>query len=263
MQEHLLELYTKYMRQAIHTATITHEQFQAISRTIFPISADEQIGVIGWSSLSASIADTVIHEQIAYFREQAMPFEWKYFSYDTPPDLPERLLAAGLLPEEEEAVMLLPIADAPEQLRTHPDHDIRRITTAEAMIGADAIHEAIWGEKNRVSQHLLPIIEKNPDSVSLYIAYVDDIAVSYGRVEFPPDPNPVASIWGGSTLPEYRRRGIYTELVAIRMQEAQSRGYSYLNVDANPTTSMPILEKLGFIRICTSIPFIWTPEKAQ
>jgi GNAT superfamily N-acetyltransferase len=72
--------------------------------------------------------------------------------------------------------------------------------------------------------------------------------VSYSRIDFPRN-NPFASIWGGSTLPDYRGRGLYSALIAARLQEAEKRGYQYLTVDANPETSMPILQKLGFVTI--------------
>ena len=47
-----------------------------------------------------------------------------------------------------------------------------------------------------------------------------------------------ASLWGGSTLTEYRGRGIYKALVARRADEAAERGFRYLQVE-RPRTAGP------------------------
>ena len=52
-------------------------------------------------------------------------------------------------------------------------------------------------------------------------------------------------LWGGSTLPEYRKQGLYTALVKARVQEAIERGIRYLTIDASPM-SRAVLEKFGF-----------------
>src|SRR5262245_32022070 len=61
---------------------------------------------VEWSDLTEDDADTVIAEQLAYFTERGRAVEWKYYGYDKPADLPDRLRAAGLQPGEEEALMV-------------------------------------------------------------------------------------------------------------------------------------------------------------
>ena len=39
---------------------------------------------------------------------------------------------------------------------------------------------------------------------------------------------------------------------------AAARGYRYLQVDASPD-SRPILERLGFIRLARTTPYVWEP----
>jgi predicted acetyltransferase len=58
-------------------------------------------------------------------------------------------------------------------------------------------------------------------------------------------PTQFASLWGGSTLPAYRKHGLYTAVLAVRAQEARRRGYRFLTIDASPM-SRPIVEKHGF-----------------
>ena len=223
-------------------------------------------GALSYSELDANNADDAIQEMLEIIKEHGYPFEWKLYDYDTPQDLGERLAKYGFSADEVEAVMVLPIADAPAQLLEAPQVDIRKVTTPEMFRQLDEVYYEIWKDDpfsdatpNKMSEWLLPRHETAPDSLSIYLVYVDDIPVSYGRVEFAPD-NPFASIWGGSTLPAYRRRGIYTQLVAVRLQEAKARGCKYLQVDARMDTSMPILAKLGFLHIGTATAYNWSPD---
>jgi len=67
-----------------------------------------------------------------------------------------------------------------------------------------------------------------------------------------------ASLWGGSTLPSWRRRGIYRALVAARARLAVASGYRYLQVDASDN-SRPILERLGFVGLTVTVPYVFRP----
>ena len=84
---------------------------------------------------------------------------------------------------------------------------------------------------------------------------VDGQPVSGGRVDFE-DGVEFAGLFGGITLPEYRGRGLYRATVARRAELARERGYRWLYSDALPT-SRPILERLGFVPLTTTTPFVF------
>ena len=67
-----------------------------------------------------------------------------------------------------------------------------------------------------------------------------------------------ATLWGGSTLPRWRRQGIYRALVGYRARLADARGYTLAQVDASDD-SRPILQRLGLIAITTTTPYVYTP----
>ena len=90
---------------------------------------------------------------------------------------------------------------------------------------------------------------------SAVVAVVDGKAVSGGRVDFE-DGVEFAGLFGGFTLPEFRGRGLYRATVAKRAELARERGYRLLYSDALPT-SRPILERLGFVPITTTTPFVF------
>ena len=99
-----------------------------------------------------------------------------------------------------------------------------------------------------------------PNDAVAVVACVDGQPVSGGRVDLDPGVE-FAGLFGGVTLPEFRRRGLYRATVARRAELARERGYRWLYVDALPT-SRPILERLGFVKLTTTTPFV-TPRAAD
>lgn len=252
----LLDLFTRWQRQANLEPLAEHTEEYGCIRLV---RHDLRWGMIAYSQLSAASVDQAVAEQLRYFRTHNYMFEWKYYSYDHPADLPERLQAAGLIPQPREAVMVLDLQQAPPILTQPLTHDIRRMTSIEAVTDADAVHLAVWGDHGLVMQRARDAWSVDPDSLSIHVGYAAGIPVCYGRVEFSPVGNPFASIWGGATLPAFRRQGFYTALVASRLQEARRRACRYLVIDADPQTSMPILAKLGFVTIAYATAFEWEP----
>lgn len=206
---------------------------------------------VEWSDLAETTADTVIAEQIAYFTEHGRDFEWKYYAYDQPADLPERLIKAGLVPGEEEALMVADVADVPEV----PSPDGIRLVEVfdeDGLRQVKAVHDKVFGGDHTAM--IDSMWERMPSgAVAPVLALAGDEPVCAARVDFHIGTD-FASLWGGGTLPEWRGRGIYRAMVSLRTRLAVDRGYRYLRTDALPT-SRPILEKLGFARLTTTVPY--------
>jgi GNAT superfamily N-acetyltransferase len=167
-------------------------------------------------------------------RELPGHVEWNYYSHDGP-ELRERLLAAGLEPEDEETVVVAEAASIPP-----PPSDVElRLATDEF----DELAARIFGKRYGL-----------PDRAVGVVVVVDGQPVSGGRVDFE-DGVEFAGLFGGVTLPDYRGRGLYSATVAKRAELARERGYRWLYSDALPT-SRPILERLGFVPITTTTPFV-------
>lgn len=93
-----------------------------------------------------------------------------------------------------------------------------------------------------------------------FVAEASGVIVSAAWLEINPGTD-FAGLWGGSTLPAWRGRGLYKALVAARAQVAAARGVRYLQVDAS-TNSEPILRRLGFKAITTTTPYVWSPSES-
>ena len=217
-----------------------------------------RISFIIYSDLNAANADEVIQEQIDWYKEDVNGFglEWKTFDHDVPPDLKQRLTVHGFEEDEVEALLLIDLQDCPPVYLQPVTADVRRITDPAQMADVAAIQEKIYGESfDWLARQLRENIITQPDFWGVYIAYVDGVPACSAWISFP-QGSTFAGLWGGATLPEYRKMGLYTAVVATRAQEAIKRGYRFLTVDAGDM-SRPILEKRGFKLLTYTTPFTW------
>jgi GNAT superfamily N-acetyltransferase len=129
--------------------------------------------------------------------------------------------------------------------------DLERIGSLEA---------AVWGSgETRHADMLEQELAADPDGIAIFVAEAEGVVVSAGWVRFP-SATDFATFWGGSTLPAWRKRGIYRALVHRRAQLATERGRRYLEVDASDD-SRPILERLGFQAVTQTRPYVWSPPR--
>ncbi|MFZ1024135.1 MAG: GNAT family N-acetyltransferase, partial [Thermoplasmata archaeon] len=133
--------------------------------------------------------------------------------------------------------------------------EIRRVVYESGVRDAVSANVAAFGPDHDSSHHLVEAFQ-DPNQ-ALYVAYVDGVPVSAGRVAMTPGRS-FAGLWGGGTAPAYRRRGIYRNLVWVRAELARSRGARYLTVDARET-SRPILMRLGFAPLTTTRAWVYRP----
>jgi hypothetical protein len=211
-------------------------------------------GVV-WSDLTSTNADAVIAAQVGRFSTLGQPWEWKYYSYDEPPDLPERLRAAGFLPQPAETLLVGEVARLTFGDRTLPAGvELRPVVDDSGVEALVHVHDIVFGGSHQaIGRRLLRGLREEPCSVAAVIAVADGGAVSAGRVEFH-EGTEFASLWGGGTLPRWREQGLFRAIVAHRAALAGERGFRYLQVDASPE-SRPILERLGFVALATTVPY--------
>ncbi len=245
----LRALYDQQQRLDVQYPGTRREVTEQVVRVIEP-----ERGAVLYARIDATNADAVIEHEIAYFKSLGIAdeFEWKLFGHDQPADLRERLIRHGFaVVEPADAVMVLDLSALPPKLAQPVTHDIRRITDERGLDDVYSVIAAVWPEEEHgaAKRNKIALLRDHPASISLFVAYVDGQPVSEGWVDFP--GTDFAGLWGGATLPEYRQRGLYTALVAVRAQAAIQRGYRYLTIDASPM-SRAVLEKQGFVVIATA-----------
>jgi GNAT superfamily N-acetyltransferase len=241
-----LELFDRQMRRDVEPA-----ERDALTTLVV---GDGWSGVL-WSRLDESTADAAVTKLVARLLEFDGHAEWKLYGYDRPDDLAERLVAAGLEPQDEEAVVVVELSELELDAPLPAGVVVRAARDEEAIAVWIEVNERAFGESygdvGRVLQRALE--QERPRDLGV-IAYADGEPVSTGRIEFN-ERSEFASLWGGATLPEWRGRGIYRATVLERARLAQERGYRFLQVDALPT-SRPILERLGFVQLTTTRAYV-------
>ena len=211
--------------------------------------------------LGGADLDELIARQVRVFEARGERFEWKLHGHDRPPDLPQRLRAAGFAPEEEETVVIAAVADLTAVPELPDDVSLREVTRRDDLDRIETLGAAAFGTRHDgVADMLEAEVEADPAALAIVVAEAGAEVVCAGWVRFEGETE-FATLWGGGTLPAWRRRGIYRALVAYRARLAAERGFRYLEVDAL-STSRPILERLGFTPVTTTTPYLWSPRAA-
>ncbi|MEC7947689.1 MAG: hypothetical protein VX265_08990 [Myxococcota bacterium] len=176
------------------------------------------------------------------------------------PDLPALLLRHGWKPEHRHHVRAAsterPAAAAEPDVRVLPVEDTR------TLLDCIRVSQLAFGRKNRrVSEERiadeLAQLTRPRARVHRFVAYDASTGtpMASGGLNTFPDLG-VGFLWGGGTIPAYRRRGAYRGLVAARMARAAVVGCELVGVYAREGTSDPIMAALGFSRFGTMLT--WT-----
>jgi GNAT superfamily N-acetyltransferase len=211
--------------------------------------------------LAGAELDALIARQRDHFAALGLEVEWKLHGHDRPADLGARLEAHGFRPQEQETVMVGPIAPIAAALPAPPAGvRLREVADRADLDRIETLEAAVWGEPPAgLAAALADELAADPAALTVVAAEAGDEVVSAGWVRFA-EGTSFATLWGGSTLPAWRGRGIYRALVAHRARLADARGFRFFEVDASDD-SRPILARLGLAEITTTTPYVYNPQR--
>ena len=256
----LLAVYDEQMRgvQPRPPAGVRYEHDGPLLRVVGEyrgyVSGPRDLGVTG------AELDRLIARQRDYFARRGESVEWRTRGHDEPADLTARLRAAGFAPGEQETVLIGLTAELAADPVPPDGVDLRWVTADDDLRQIGALESAVWGQDwNWLGENLIGRIAAAPDDLAVLIAEAGGEVVSGAwLVYIQAGADRFGRLLGGSTLPQWRGRGIYRALVAARAQRAAARGVTYLQVDAS-ADSAPILRRLGFRAVTTTTAYVWTP----
>ncbi|MGH3712088.1 MAG: GNAT family N-acetyltransferase [Micromonosporaceae bacterium] len=209
--------------------------------------------------LTGAELDGFIAAQCAYFGGRGEAFEWKYHAHDLPEELPERLRAAGFVPEDEEVVLIGEATDLATPPALPEGVRLREVTARADLERIQQLQQDVWGgDQSWQADALAREIAGPGDPCVVIVVETDAEVLCAGRVNFH-EGTEFASIWGGSTRREWRGQGLYRATVAYRAQLAIDRGFRYLQVDTS-VDSRPILRRLGMVPVAVTVPYLWHPS---
>jgi GNAT superfamily N-acetyltransferase len=256
----LLAAYDAQMRMPPDTVAsgVTYEYDGPIRRIVGAhvgrIRAPRDVGVTG------AELDRLIARQRDYFQARGQGVEWKLRAHDLPADLPERLVAAGFVPEDSSTVLLGFAAEVAAEPVLPDGVVLRRVSEAEDLRRVADHQTEVWGfDCSWVAADLLAQVSADPGQITVLVAEAGARLACTAWAVYHPGTDFVALL-GGTTLPDWRGRGLYHAMIAARAREAVARGFRLLHVDASPD-SAPILRRCGFHEITTSTHYQWTPPE--
>lgn len=234
------------------------EQEDDVIRAIGPSPSPFDNSVC-WARLDGTHADSVIRDQVSYFRGLGRAFMWKVYARDAPGDLEDRLLRAGFEVQARVSLVVLDTTRPLPAARLPSGVELRRVEDPSGLVAAMEVQQAVW---NQDCQWLLDALtvemKAKPESLSVFVgrAGARPVCSSWLRIE---EGTSFASLWGGSVLADWRGRGLYRAMVDTRAREARQREVPYLFVEAGDM-SRPILERLGFQVLSKVSKCIYRPE---
>jgi GNAT superfamily N-acetyltransferase len=217
------------------------------------------------AGLAGAELDELIVRQRDHFARLGQEVEWKLHGHDEPADLADRLRTAGFEPEERETVVIGPVAPLAATLPVPPEGvRLREVTERADLERIAELKSQVYGGDwswliNGLDRELAAGAELDQPPLTIVVAEADGELVSAGWIRFISGTR-FGTLWGGATLPAWRGRGIYRSLVTYRARLADARGFSLLQVDASED-SRPILERLGFVPVTTTTPYVYTPSR--
>ena len=178
---------------------------------------------------------------------------WSVGSSARPSDLPDRLRALGMVPEEGpgEAAMVLvrppePLPPTPFEVRLTETLDEYR-AGVEVMIEAFGFNPSDAAEARAQAETRFELHQATGHTRSALV-WEKDVPIATGRVTFTPWG---LFLGGGATLPQVRGLGAFSALIPVAWEEAVRRGTPALVTWARRDTSEPILARLGFQEVTT------------
>ncbi len=201
-----------------------------------------------------------VARQAAFFRDRGQQVEWKTYSYDGPPGLHGLLEAQGFVAQDDEVLLLGRCADLVHDVALPDGVRLREIDSDADWEAVRVLSDEVWGPQTSwVNDSLRAEQRARPDLMTACVVEEVDTGrvVSYAVLRLG-EHTSFCGLWGGSTLPTWRRRGLYRALVSHRAALALDRGYPHARVDTSPD-SRPILLGLGLHAVSGTRPYLLDP----
>jgi acetyltransferase (GNAT) family protein len=220
-------------------------------------------GFVTYQDLGGADADGIrelVARAVAHYEAnpQIRRVEWKTRGHDHAPGLHEALLDHGFVAEEPESIMIGEAKALAVDVELPEGVSLRRVTDEADVRAMCAMQGEVFGDSaSEVDAMAAALLRRLTfdDGMELWVAEADGQVVSAGRLE-PVDGTTFAGVWGGSTLEEWRGRGIYRALTAARARSALALGKTLMHSDSTEY-SRPILERYGLLKVSTTTPYLW------
>ncbi|MGP6220853.1 GNAT family N-acetyltransferase [Caldiplasma sukawensis] len=216
----------------------------------------ENANHVGLANFSDNI-DHRIDEVINFFKERKKSFSWIIGPSTKPNDIKERLVKKGFYYDELNSEYGVAMKTSEIGLKFNNDYTVDEINIEEMENYTELISSSFGMGIDNIAESLVYMskminsTERYKGKIKLFVAtqkYSKE-KVGFSIMEMDTEDG-YAILDGAAVKKEFRGKGIYKNMIIKRMEIAKENGIDYVIVHALKSTSAPILEKVGFERIC-------------
>jgi GNAT superfamily N-acetyltransferase len=131
------------------------------------------------------------------------------------------------------------------------DLDVRAVLDEDSARAVDHIDQVVFDEKPASEERIRDLVTEcraqwDARSDARYVAWRSGTPLGSGGLS---RAGEVLRLWGGATLPEARRQGVYGAVLRERLRQGWEWGTTLALVRGRVQTSAPILRRTGFRRV--------------
>ncbi|APR80083.1 acetyltransferase [Minicystis rosea] len=210
------------------------------------VQDEPQHNIVQRLRVAPSEVDATVAEVRALFRARGRTaLTWEIGPSSAPADLCERLLALGMVPDDEPEMAGMILTRAPEKAPNGVV--VERVRTFEQFRVLKLVYHRCFGRgaKAPTEAEIAADFERRKgkeDHLIRYLALANGAPIAAADAVF---IDGAVVLCGGATLPEARGQGAYRALVQARWEDAIARRTPVLVVQAG-AMSRPILARMGF-----------------
>lgn len=194
-------------------------------------------------------ADRRITDIVEHFTDRQVPFMWIVTPTATPADLADRLTAAGVVPVERAAGMILEL-DAWKPGRADPQAGVEYVEVDDPaqLDDFEALAVDYWQLRTDTQPFVFAAhraIGLGPDAPGIrFIAYADNQPAGKVYLSFLGQPG-TATIFAMSVPVRFRGRGLASGLMELAITRAQGLGYERLGLMSSEMAES-LYRRIGF-----------------
>ncbi|HEX2696283.1 MAG TPA: GNAT family N-acetyltransferase [Anaerolineales bacterium] len=209
--------------------------------------------------LQADTVDTGIEKALTRFKANGVPCLWYVGPTTTPNDFGKRLEAHGFVHIGDQPGMAIDLHSLnghfPSPLEIKPVRNVNQLKEASR------VPVSAFGEPGFIADAMLDMMSSfgfDPDaSVQTYCGYLGGEPVAVSSIFYGAG---VAGIYNVATLPEARRKGFGTAMVAAPLREARQKGYR-VGILQSSEMGYGVYQKMGFQENCKMNLYVWQPGR--
>jgi hypothetical protein len=213
--------------------------------------------LVGHVRLNKQNADSTIRAVHQFYTSRERSYHWFVADRATPADIGDRLLDAGL--QRIETLAGLYMDDLLDhEIRCNPDIIIHPVDMTNRDTFIDIFSSAFGAPREFFSNTFIRWLDAGGGRH--YLAYFNGEPAAAASMIYIPSRS-IVVLQGAATLLNYRRRGLYSALVARRLADAGVDGMEVAVIQAARGTSAPICINLGFVELCGIEIYAWIPPR--